>query len=381
MFTTGTKYFVGLAAVGLVTSVFYAVASDWGALGMVGLLSAFAALIFLVGINAFIREGDVAADDATAVATSGAAQPSPGRSAWPAVFSVGLAIGAVGLVTLPAIFILGVVVALAGGAEWMVQAWSERASADGRFNAVVRGRLAYPLELPLAAAFLLGIIVYGFSRLVLTLDKSAGVLLFGVAGAIVLFVGALLAGKKDISKSVVGGMCAIGLVALAAGGIATALSGEREQLVTAAAEDHFSVEHRKCDDKEHEWDEKASQSISAKSNIAATVRLTEDGLVARQVGLTGDLSTVTFARSNPSSIIFYNETDEPRRLNLELDTVELEGTDPPVSEQRIVCTAMVEKGGAQYVSVTVGVPSFAAESPYRMVVPGVDGTEIVIVVP
>lgn len=381
MFTTGTKYFVGLTAVGLVATVLYAIASDWGALGTVGLLSAIVALGFLLGINSFIHEGEVAPGDAAVAETSGAAQRAPGRSAWPAVTSVGLAIVAVGLVTLQPIFILGVVVVLAGGAEWLVQAWSERASADGRFNEMARGRMAYPLELPLAAALLLGIVVFGFSRLVLNLDKSAGVLIFAVAGAIVLFIGAILASKKNISKGLVGGMCAIGLVALAVGGIATGLSGERQQLAEAAEADHFDVNNRECDEKEHEWDEKASQSISAKSNVAATVRLTDEGLTARQVGIPQELSTVTLSRSNPSGIIFQNETGEPRRLNFELDSVALEGTDPPVYEQRITCTAMVEDGGAQYISVTIGIPSFAADKPYRMVVPGLDGTEIKIVVP
>lgn len=381
MFTTGTKYFVGLAAVGLAASVVYAIASDGGALGTVGLLSAFVVVLFMLGINSFVREGDAPAAESAAVESSGAAQRAPGRSAWPAVTSIGLAVCAVGLVTLQPIFIVGAVVALAGGAEWLVQAWSERASADGRFNATARGRVAYPLELPLAAAFLLGIIVYGFSRLMLNFDKSAGTLLFGVAGAVVLFFGAVLASKKNLSKGIVGGMCAIGLVALAAGGVATALSGERQQLVDAAAEDHFSLEHRECDDKEHEWDVKASQSIAAKSNIAATVRLTDEGLKASQVGIPGDLTSVVITRSNPSGIIFYNETSEPRRLNLELDSVALEGTDPPVFEQRVLCTSMVKEGGSQYVNVTIGVPSFAAETPYRMVVPGVEGTEIEIVVP
>ena len=46
------------------------------------------------------------------------------------------------------IFVFGIIALLATTVEWMVQAWSERASADSSYNASLRGRLAHPLELP-----------------------------------------------------------------------------------------------------------------------------------------------------------------------------------------------------------------------------------------
>lgn len=379
MITTSSKYLIGLTTAAVVGFSVYAIATGWGAMGSVALVSAIVALGFLVGIMQFVRDGQVAANDAAAIATCGAAQQAPGSSAWPAVFGVGLGVTAVGSVTLPAIFKLGVVVILAAGVEWLVQAWAERASADSRFNAVVRARTAYPLELPIAAAVLLGIIVYGFSRLMLTVSKDAGTLLFAVFGAVILLFGFAIARRPGLSKGVVGTICAVGLIAMAAGGVATALSGERSQLTEAAEEDHFSIEHRSCDAEAHDWDEKAAQTVGGKANIAATVYLTDDGLHAEQIGMPGELSTVTLQRSNPSRILFYNETSEPRRLNLELEQVAIEGTE--AFEQRVVCTALVKEGGAQLMTVVIGLPSATSETPFRMVVPGVEGTEIEIVVP
>lgn len=379
MITTSSKYLIGLTTAAVVGFSVYAIATGWGAMGSIGLLSAIVALGFLVGIMQFVRDGEVSAQDSAAVATCGAAQPAPGASAWPAVFGVGLGIIAVGSVTLPAIFKLGVVVILAAGAEWLVQAWAERASADSRFNALVRARTAYPLELPIAASLLLGVIVYGFSRLMLAVSKDAGTLLFALFGAIILLFGFVIARRRNLSKGVIGAICAIGLVAMAAGGVATALTGERSQLTEAAEEDHFGIEHRTCDAEAHDWDKKAAQTVGGKANIAATVYLTDEGLHAEQVGVPGKLSSVTLQRSNPSSIIFYNETSEDRRLNLELEQVAIEGTD--AFEQRVVCTALVKEGGAQMTTVVIGLPSASSETPFRMVVPGVEGTEIEIVVP
>ena len=58
---------------------------------------------------------------------------------------------------------------LAATAEWMVQAWSERASADQAYNTEVRERIALPLEFPILAAVGVGVIIYSFSRVMLGL--------------------------------------------------------------------------------------------------------------------------------------------------------------------------------------------------------------------
>jgi len=76
----------------------------------VGLASALVALSFLAFVASFVRDGAVPAGDTAAVEASGAGQRAPHGSVWPAGTGVGLAIVAVGIVTLPAFFILGCVV-------------------------------------------------------------------------------------------------------------------------------------------------------------------------------------------------------------------------------------------------------------------------------
>jgi hypothetical protein len=87
-------------------------------------------------------------------------------------FALGAVVLTVGLVTYQAVFIVGVVLLLAAGAEWTAEAWAERASADPAYNAEVRSRIANPLEFPLGAAIGIGIIAYAFSRIMLWLSKT-----------------------------------------------------------------------------------------------------------------------------------------------------------------------------------------------------------------
>ena len=83
---------------------------------------------------------------------SPAAAPVPGPSMWPIVGALGAVLVVVGLVTYPVVFVFGILALLAAAVEWMVQAWSERASADVLFNDNVRSRIAHPLEFPILAA-------------------------------------------------------------------------------------------------------------------------------------------------------------------------------------------------------------------------------------
>ena len=47
----------------------------------------------------------------------------------------------------------------------------------------------------------------------------------------------------------------------------------------------------------------------------------------------------------------------------------------------ITCTALVETGGEQMLTLTVYIPSLAQPDGYHFFVPGVDGAEIELVVP
>ena len=111
-------------------------------------------------------------------------------SMWPLVAGLGVTMLVVGAVTLQAITVIGIIVLLAATAEWMVLAWSDRASADPAYNTEVRERIALPLELPILGAVGVGVIIYSISRVMLGLPtKDGAVVAFVVVAALVLLIG------------------------------------------------------------------------------------------------------------------------------------------------------------------------------------------------
>jgi hypothetical protein len=321
----------------------------------------------------------VLSTDVAAHASSAANQPSVARSLWPIGTAISLGVVVVGLVSNPGIFKVGVALVIAMLAEWMVQAHAERSSADAEYNERVRGYIVHPLELPVAGALLLAVVVLAFSRIMLAASKDASILLFAIAGAVILAFGTLLAVKPNLNRKIVGGICGLALVALAGTGVATALDGEREQLTIAAEEDHFS--HRECTEEKGYADKKAARSVGSKSSVAATITLSGGVLSAEVDGFTGPQQSVVLQRANPSTLVFVNEDEGYRRMVLKYGMVTEDLGDGVTRDVELeACTLLVDKGGQQAFTVTIPKPSFAATEPYSITVPGVEG-RIEVVVP
>ncbi|MGA1439236.1 MAG: hypothetical protein ACO4CU_05370, partial [Ilumatobacteraceae bacterium] len=159
MITTGSKLLVGAAAAAWVFAAAYGIAQE-GTLGSIGLISAAVGLTLLAAINMFIHDSNVSATDESAFESSAAAQATARPSLWPLLTALGAVTLTLGLVTYPAIFVLGVIALIAGAVEWLITGWSERASADAEYNDTARDQLVGPLELPVAAAIGAGIVVY-----------------------------------------------------------------------------------------------------------------------------------------------------------------------------------------------------------------------------
>jgi hypothetical protein len=138
---------------------------------------------------------------------------------------------------------------------------------------------------------------------------------------------------------------------------------------------------------ETEADENASQRVAAKANLTAEVVLDEDGtLTAHNLDVTGDQDTVVVTRSNPTNVLFVNDTAENRRLVLDLGTraevdEETGDTIPDTEEPAQHCTQLVEEGGSQLLTFSIPTSSTYADSPYRLFVPGVEGAEVEVIVP
>lgn len=401
MFTTGSKLLIGATALALVGAIVYGVTQD-GAMGTIGLVSAACALAFLAGVNLYARDSNIDPADASAVATAPAAQPAPGSSIWPLGFAVGGVIISVGLISYPSIVIIGLVVVLASGAEWMLQAWAERASDDDELNSSARERLAAPLEVPIAGAALIGVVVFAFSRVMLWLSKTNTVVAFSVLAAVVLAVGFLFALRPSIKTGAMGGVALVAGIAVVATGSAAGLDGEREIRTfettdlwmeeallhpTEYAEGAEAGDHPAeliCESPEEfpEADEKASQTVANKANTVS-MTLLADGTLDYDVP--GPLEVggegLVLPRSNPTNIVFRNELDTEARLSVfygtEIREVEGAETETP----RMSCTSLVEEGGAQALTVTFPEPSIADDDGFRFFVPGVETATVELVVP
>jgi hypothetical protein len=416
MFTTGSKFLIGASVVAVLATVVYGV-TQGGVLGTVGLTSAAVSLIFLAGVNLILRDSNVHADDAAPIETSSAAQFAPGASPWPLAFAFGAVTVAVGLVSYQPIVVVGFVALLATGAEWMVQAWSERASSSVDHNADVRSRVSNPFEYPVGGAVAIGTIVYGFSRVMLWLSKTNTVIAFAVLAAVVLTIAFLISFRPSMKTGAIGGVMAVGAIAVIGAGTAAGLDGEREipEFETTAiwqkealfhpeeyAESAEEGEHPAtpiCESAEEfpEADEDASQTVAVKSN-AIEVFLRADGTLDYNppgpvpVGS----EAVTVQRSSPTNVIFRNQSTEHARLSLDLATMTIDvGTEDEPEEIEVrnqICTTLIEGGGAQLLILDIDQPSFAFEEPnpnspdggdggFWLFVPGVDSAKLQVEVP
>lgn len=375
MITTGSKLLVGSAAAAWIFAAVYGIAQQ-GTLGSIGLISAAVGLSLLAGINMFVRDSNVSAMDTESFASSAAAQATARRSLWPLLAAIGATTVTLGLVTYPAIFVLGMIAILAAAIEWLVQGWSERASKSTEYNADARNVMVDPLELPVAGAIGAGVIVYAFSRVMLGLPtKSATVVAFAVVAALVLAVGTLVGFRPGISRSTLTGAFSIAAVVLVAGGAIAGLNGERETHPHHTPGD--LAEENECVGEETEADEKASQTVAGKSNVAAELIFDGSTMTADVPGFDGNFDTLTLPRSNPNNIMFRNESDHEARVLIELHP-SIDASGSPTGPERL-CSALVEEGGVQFLTVLFTQPSFALDEPYAFTVVGTDASVEVVV--
>lgn len=385
MISFGSRLLLGATALAAVAAVAYGV-SVGGSLGTTGLVSATIALALLTGINIYARDADVSSMDPAAATDSAAARPAPRSSMWPAVGALGGVLVVIGLVTYPVVFVFGLIAMLGATVEWMIAAWSERASADSTYNAGIRQRLSHPAEFPVLAALGAAIIIYSFSRIMLFLSKTGGPVAFGVLATLVLAAGFVVAFKPQVRNATVSAVAGIAVLGLVAGGVAAALAGERELHPYETTSDLAAM--GECHTAEEtEVDDKASQNIGAKANIHGEIILRQDGtLVARTIGIAGESDSITLTRANATNIRFRNESDADRRLVLNLGERGAidETTGESIPDEMVpvhLCTQLVENGGSQLLTFSIPRSSSVAESAYSFTVPGVEDQAVEVMVP
>jgi hypothetical protein len=119
--------------------------------------------------------------------------------------------------------IVGVVLA-----EWLVQGWAERATADPAFNQALRHRIMLPFEIPAVGLLVIGGVLIALSRVLLAVSENGSRVIALVVASAILAVAFVIAYRPRLSSSVLGGLLAAGAVALVAAGIAGGIAGERE---------------------------------------------------------------------------------------------------------------------------------------------------------
>lgn len=243
MFTTGFKFFFGLAVALVLSAVVYGYATGgehvgpltWGWKGGVGdhigyvtLMAGGVVASTLALVVVAFRDADPSAQ-AHYLGVEEVEPTSPVTgSFWPVVGAFGVAVGLLGLVLSPVLFVGGVVIVAMTAIEWTMDAWADRATGDAAANAALRNRIMAPFEIPVAGALGAAVIVVAGSRIFLNASKNGAVFWAGLIATVIFGLGILYASKPKMNRNVIAGLVLVTGLAVIAGGIVAGIDGERE---------------------------------------------------------------------------------------------------------------------------------------------------------
>ena len=243
MFTTGFKLYFGIAVGLFIAAIVHGYTTGgghvgpltWGWKGGVGDHIGYVVLMGLSVVSGTLALVLVAFRDADPAAQAhyvGVEQlpstPAVTGSIWPVVGAFGAGTMIIGLALHSAIFVVGLVVCAAVAIEWSMDAWADRATGDPVANKELRSRIMSPIEIPMAGAAAVGIIVLAASRILLNSSPNGAVIWAGVIAIVILGIGTLYATKPKLNKNIVAGLGLVVACAVLAGGIVAAVDGERE---------------------------------------------------------------------------------------------------------------------------------------------------------
>lgn len=244
MVTPASKFFFAGAFVALVASYAYGIGTDGdlvgvltlGLRGPVGELAGYTVLqalaLVLLGLgtaSSILRDADPEVQAAAARLESLPDAVAPaGPSYVPVLGALGAVVAAVGLVASPVVFVIGLLVVLLVLLEWMVTAWSERATGDPALNRQIRNRLMLPIEIPVAGALAILVAVVSISRVFLAVDRIGSSIVAIAVAALVLAAGFVVAYRPRLGKDAIAVLLTAFAVLVIAGGIIGATAGTRE---------------------------------------------------------------------------------------------------------------------------------------------------------
>ena len=280
-------------------------------------------LAFLAGVNIYTRDADVSAMDTAALTESAAAARRPAPASGRSSAALGGVLVVVGLVTYPVVFIFGIIALLAAAVEWMIQAWSERASAD----VAVQRRRPRPHRPPARVPD-----ARRWSASPSSSTRSAGSCCSSPRraarrcspsiAALILVVGFMVAFRPSIATGAIGAVCVD----------RRARAGRRRRRRRARGRARDRIPTRpparspttgECDDSRGDRGRRARLADGRRQGQHHGRADPARGRHARSpsnLGVTGDQDAVIVTRANPTNVIFRNESGEERRLVLDLGT-------------------------------------------------------------
>jgi hypothetical protein len=221
--TTASKLWFAVATLAFLSVIPYAYWGDgeWYGSAILGSVAIVACFLGVVAV--IVRDGDrVDLDGADLAARH--SLPAP----WPALLAVGGAVSIIGLAGKNPLLWVGVGIVGVVLAEWLVQGWAERATADPAYNRSLRHRIMLPFEIPAVGLLVIGGFLISLSRVLLAVSVNGSRVIAMVLAAAILAIAFLIAYRPKIGSSVLAVLLAVGAVALIAAGIAGGIAGERE---------------------------------------------------------------------------------------------------------------------------------------------------------
>jgi hypothetical protein len=260
LITTGSKYFFGLAGIGLLAAIVYGIVTngvDHGGvavllrsdgavdailgpltLGYKGGVGDHVGYAILVGFGLANLGFGVAASafrdaDPTALAELAGDDVVPpiqapvGLNAWPFIGALAAVSVVVGLATSWVLFVIGCATAAIAAVEWTMSDWAARATVDPEVNRRVRNRVMLPVEIPVGGVILVAAIVYCLSRILLTASKDGAVLAASLVAFVIFVVAVVLGARPQIRRGAVVGALFVAALVILGLGIGGALAGPR----------------------------------------------------------------------------------------------------------------------------------------------------------
>ncbi len=243
MFTTGFKFFFGIAAALVTASVVYGYSTGGGGVGPVTLgwkggVGDHVGYVLLFGLGlvaslfAFALVSFRDADHAAQAHYLGIETVAPTTDVtgtlWPVVAAAGAGTAAVGLVLHPAVFVVGLALTSISAISWTMDAWADRATGDSVANRALRNRVMAPFEIPIAGAGLIGVMVLAISRILLNASPNGAVFFASALAVVILALGTLYAAKPDLNKKIIPSLVLVAVAAVLVGGVLAAIDGERQ---------------------------------------------------------------------------------------------------------------------------------------------------------